>query len=49
MWQFSQAVEGLSDGCLELEIPVTGGNVSFYNQTGDDARSSRRRSSACSA
>jgi phosphoribosylformylglycinamidine synthase len=35
MWQFSQAVAGLSDGCLELEIPVTGGNVSFYNQTGD--------------
>ncbi|HWI31845.1 MAG TPA: AIR synthase related protein, partial [Microbacterium sp.] len=35
MWQFSQAVEGLSDGCLELEVPVTGGNVSFYNQTGD--------------
>ncbi|MEV7692889.1 phosphoribosylformylglycinamidine synthase subunit PurL [Microbacterium sp. NPDC089189] len=35
MWQFAQAVEGLSDGCLELGIPVTGGNVSFYNQTGD--------------
>ncbi|MEN2738574.1 phosphoribosylformylglycinamidine synthase subunit PurL [Microbacterium sp. X-17] len=35
MWQFSQAVEGLSDGCLELGIPVTGGNVSFYNQTAD--------------
>jgi phosphoribosylformylglycinamidine synthase II len=35
MWQFSKAVEGLADGCLELEIPVTGGNVSFYNQTGD--------------
>jgi phosphoribosylformylglycinamidine synthase len=35
MWQFSQTVEGLADGCLELEIPVTGGNVSFYNQTGD--------------
>lgn len=35
MWQFSRTVEGLSDGCLELEIPVTGGNVSFYNQTGD--------------
>ena len=34
MWQFSQAVEGLADGCLELGIPVTGGNVSFYNQTG---------------
>lgn len=35
MWQFSRAVEGLADGCMELEIPVTGGNVSFYNQTGD--------------
>jgi phosphoribosylformylglycinamidine synthase len=34
MWQFSKAVEGLADGCYELEIPVTGGNVSFYNQTG---------------
>ncbi|HWD62829.1 MAG TPA: phosphoribosylformylglycinamidine synthase subunit PurL, partial [Humibacter sp.] len=34
MWQFSEAVEGLSDACLELGIPVTGGNVSFYNQTG---------------
>ncbi len=35
MWQFSQAVEGLSDACLSLEVPVTGGNVSLYNQTGD--------------
>ena len=35
MWQFSKAVEGLADGCLALEIPITGGNVSFYNQTGD--------------
>ncbi|WP_322410586.1 phosphoribosylformylglycinamidine synthase subunit PurL [Microbacterium invictum] len=35
MWQFSRAVEGLADGCLELGVPVTGGNVSFYNQTGD--------------
>lgn len=35
MWQFSQAVEGLSDACQILEVPVTGGNVSFYNQTGD--------------
>ena len=35
MWQFSRAVEGLSDACVELGIPVTGGNVSFYNQTGD--------------
>jgi phosphoribosylformylglycinamidine synthase len=37
MWQFKQATEGLADGCLELGIPVTGGNVSFYNQTGDVA------------
>lgn len=35
MWQFQQAVTGLADGCVELGIPVTGGNVSFYNQTGD--------------
>jgi phosphoribosylformylglycinamidine synthase len=35
MWQFMRAVEGLGDACMELEIPVTGGNVSFYNQTGD--------------
>ncbi len=35
MWQFGQAVDGLADGCLELGIPVTGGNVSFYNQTGE--------------
>ncbi|WP_235940702.1 phosphoribosylformylglycinamidine synthase subunit PurL [Paramicrobacterium fandaimingii] len=35
MWQFSEAVEGLSDACLEMGVPVTGGNVSFYNQTGD--------------
>jgi phosphoribosylformylglycinamidine synthase len=34
MWQFSEAVRGLADGCLELGTPVTGGNVSFYNQTG---------------
>jgi len=37
MWQFKQATAGLADGCLELAIPVTGGNVSFYNQTGDVA------------
>ncbi len=34
MWQFTEAVRGLADGCLQLGIPVTGGNVSFYNQTG---------------
>ena len=37
MWQFSEAVRGLADGCLELNTPVTGGNVSFYNQTGNTA------------
>jgi len=35
MWQFAEAVRGLVDGCTALGIPVTGGNVSFYNQTGD--------------
>jgi phosphoribosylformylglycinamidine synthase len=37
MWQFEQAVRGLADGCVTLGIPVTGGNVSFYNQTGSTA------------
>ena len=37
MWQFKEATAGLADGCLDLAIPVTGGNVSFYNQTGDVA------------
>ncbi|MHA2789788.1 phosphoribosylformylglycinamidine synthase subunit PurL [Corynebacterium sp. S7] len=35
MWQFREAVHGLADGAVELGIPVSGGNVSFYNQTGD--------------
>ncbi|MFP5020868.1 phosphoribosylformylglycinamidine synthase subunit PurL [Pseudonocardia phyllosphaerae] len=37
MWQFQQAVRGLADGCAVLGTPVTGGNVSFYNQTGSTA------------
>jgi phosphoribosylformylglycinamidine synthase len=37
MWQFSEAVDGLADACLALEVPVTGGNVSLYNQTGTTA------------
>ena len=37
MWQFAEATSGLKDGCEILGIPVTGGNVSFYNQTGDTA------------
>ena len=37
MWQFAEACRGLADGCRELGIPVTGGNVSLYNQTGETA------------
>lgn len=37
MWQFAEAVRGLADGCMELGVPVTGGNVSLYNQTGGRA------------
>jgi phosphoribosylformylglycinamidine synthase subunit PurL len=37
MWQFAEAVRGLADGCAALDVPVTGGNVSFYNQTGTSA------------
>jgi phosphoribosylformylglycinamidine synthase len=37
MWQFSESVRALADGALEMGLPVTGGNVSFYNQTGDVA------------
>lgn len=34
MWQFAAAVEGLAEACQDMGIPVTGGNVSLYNQTG---------------
>jgi phosphoribosylformylglycinamidine synthase len=37
MWQFAETVRGLADGALEMGLPITGGNVSFYNQTGDVA------------
>jgi phosphoribosylformylglycinamidine synthase len=37
MWQFAEAVRGLADGCQTLGVPVTGGNVSLYNQTGETA------------
>jgi phosphoribosylformylglycinamidine synthase subunit PurL len=37
MWQFAEAVRGLADACKTLGIPVTGGNVSLYNQTGNNA------------
>ncbi|WP_255949625.1 phosphoribosylformylglycinamidine synthase subunit PurL [Streptomyces odontomachi] len=37
MWQFTEAIRGLADGCQTLGTPVTGGNVSLYNQTGEAA------------
>ena len=37
MWQFAESVRALADGALEMGLPVTGGNVSFYNQTGSNA------------
>jgi phosphoribosylformylglycinamidine synthase II len=33
MWQFSQAIDGVGEACLALGTPITGGNVSFYNET----------------
>jgi phosphoribosylformylglycinamidine synthase subunit PurL len=35
MWQFAEATRGLAEGCRSLGVPVTGGNVSLYNQTGE--------------
>ncbi|OKL54568.1 phosphoribosylformylglycinamidine synthase II [Bowdeniella nasicola] len=37
MWQLVQAITGLADGCRTLGVPVTGGNVSLYNTTGDES------------
>jgi phosphoribosylformylglycinamidine synthase subunit PurL len=37
MWQFAEATRGLADACQELGVPVTGGNVSLYNQTAETA------------
>ena len=37
MWQFAEACRGLKDACITLGVPVTGGNVSLYNQTGETA------------
>jgi phosphoribosylformylglycinamidine synthase len=37
MWQFVEAIKGLVEGCQALGTPVTGGNVSFYNKTGEVA------------
>lgn len=35
-WQFVSAIKGMSEACVKFETPVTGGNVSFYNQSTDD-------------
>ena len=49
-WQLTEAVRGLGDACRALDVPVTGGNVSLYNESAPPAaRSTRRRSSAWSA
>ena len=37
MWQFAEAVDGISEACRALEIPITGGNVSLYNETDGQA------------
>lgn len=37
MWQFAESIRGMSDACRAFETPVTGGNVSFYNESGDSA------------
>ena len=37
LWQFAEAIEGIAEACRALEIPVVGGNVSFYNETSGQA------------
>jgi phosphoribosylformylglycinamidine synthase len=37
-WQFVEAIKGMSKACIKFETPVTGGNVSFYNQTSIDGK-----------
>jgi len=37
MWQFSQAVDGIAEACRALDVPITGGNVSLYNETDGQA------------
>ncbi|MFL5797171.1 MAG: phosphoribosylformylglycinamidine synthase subunit PurL [Actinomycetota bacterium] len=37
MWAFAESVRGMADACRALQTPVTGGNVSFYNESGDSA------------
>jgi phosphoribosylformylglycinamidine synthase II len=37
MWQFAESIRGIADACRAFDTPVTGGNVSFYNESGDSA------------
>ena len=37
MWQFAESIRGMREACIALETPVTGGNVSFYNESADSA------------
>ncbi|MGH2539293.1 MAG: AIR synthase related protein, partial [Actinomycetota bacterium] len=37
MWQFAESIRGMRDACIALETPVTGGNVSFYNESGESS------------
>jgi len=37
LWQFAEAIEGIAEACRALEVPVVGGNVSFYNETSGTA------------
>ena len=37
MWQFVEAVEGIAEACRALDVPITGGNVSLYNETDGNA------------
>lgn len=37
MWQFAESIQGMADACRAFETPVTGGNVSFYNESGGSA------------
>jgi phosphoribosylformylglycinamidine synthase len=37
MWQFAETIHGMADACRALDTPVTGGNVSFYNESGGSA------------
>src|SRR5438045_1655232 len=37
MWQFAETIRGIGDACRALGTPVTGGNVSFYNESGGSA------------